>query len=197
MFNRIIILVISIAAIAALGVFVRYWVSIKPIWIVDGKVEESVLEKLPPSNRDIIAFIEDSGRHIAPNYEDIVCTEFVTAVLDKFASLTVEEKRAIAIITEDDLGFLVANDSPIIRGVQRALSINNKGIALVNPEEVKPGDFVQFWNEYRGKQHGHCGVVLAVNPNKTLTVFSSHSLTKGYGKQMYLWPDKVYFTRLK
>jgi hypothetical protein len=63
--------------------------------------------------------------------------------------------------------------------------------------DALPGDFVQFWNVFKGQAYGHCGIVLDIQPNKTITLYSSHPLTGGYGKQAYLWPDKIYFVRLK
>jgi hypothetical protein len=196
-FKRVIIASLLIAVVAGVSVFIRYWVHTQPVWIVDEQVDDDLLATLPETNKNIIEFIEQKGRLIAPNYENVVCTEFVTEVIDQFASLTIEEKRAISIITNEDLQFLIKNESPVIKGVQTALTTNNKGITIDNPEEVRPGDFVQFWNEHGGKPRGHCGIVLSIEPNETLTLFSSHSLTNGYGKQKYLWPDKVFFVRLK
>ena len=66
----------------------------------------------------------------------------------------------------------------------------------VNCETILFGDFVQFWNAYLGIPYGHCGVVFAVEPYKSLTIYLSLPVTGGYGKQKYLWPDHVFFVRL-
>ena len=78
-----------------------------------------------------------------------------------------------------------------------ALLRNNKGIEIKDSSEVLPGDFVQFWKVFQGRAYGHCGIVLGIEPNKTLTLYSSHPFTGGYGTQEYLWPEKTYFVRLK
>jgi hypothetical protein len=97
----------------------------------------------------------------------------------------------------ENLDSLLQTESPIIKGVQTGLTLKNKGIQIDNSNEVMPGDFVQFWNQHNNKEYGNCGVVLEVEPNESLTIYSSHPMTDGYGKQKFLWPDKVYFVRLK
>jgi hypothetical protein len=121
----------------------------------------------------------------------------VIKVIDKVKPLTRTEKNDIRIITDSQLDSLVEADSPIIKGVQTALLRNNKGIEVKDNSEVLPGDFVQFWKVFQGRAYGHCGIVLDIEPNKTLTLYSSHPFTGGYGTQEYLWPEKTYFVRLK
>jgi hypothetical protein len=111
--------------------------------------------------------------------------------------LTKTEKNDIRIITDSQLDSLVEAESPIIKGVQTALLKSNKGIEIKESSEVLPGDFVQFWKVFRGRPYGHCGIVLDIKPDRTLTLYSSHPLTDGYGTQRYLWPEKIYFVRLK
>jgi hypothetical protein len=152
--------------------------------------------ELPGINRQIIDFIETHGNKIAPTYDTAVCTEFVIQIIDHFKSLTKEERKLIRIITDEDLSTLIQTNSPVIKGVQTSLLHAKKGTIIENTDEVRPGDFVQFWNIYNASAYGHCGVVLSLEPNEKITVYSSHPLTNGYGKQTFMWPDKLFFVRL-
>ena len=178
-------------------VFGNYWINTQPIGIVASKISAPIAQTIPAKNKSIIDYIEKHGQSLAPNYESVVCTEFVIKVLNQFTTLTRNEARGIRIITSEDLVELINTGDPIIKGVQTALIENGKGIAVDNPKSVKPGDFVQFWNLNGGSAYGHCGIVHAINPKHTLTVYSSHPLTNGYGKQEFLWPQKVFFVRLR
>jgi hypothetical protein len=91
---------------------------------------------------------------------------------------------------------LVENETDIAKGVQNALVSSGKGTAI-SLVEVKPGDFVQFWSVTGGKAYGHCGIVSSISPEESITVYSSHPLTNGYGIQKFIWPDYTYFVRLK
>ena len=195
--RKITIGTVLVLTIAGFSVFASYWINTQPMWIVDNELKNDVLDKLPLKNKRIVELIEINGKVIAPTYKDAACTEFVIRVIDNFDPLTRGEKNDIRIITNKALDSLIINESPIIRGVQTALLNNDKGIRIDKIEDVKPGDFVQFWNMYQGKEYGHCGVVFDINPNKTITLYSSHPLTGGYGKQAYLWPDKLFAVRLK
>jgi hypothetical protein len=194
--NSILTLTVLLITVALL-LFGNYWRRTQPIWIVEDRVDNNVLNILPPINKQIIDFVEANGRELAPNYDEVVCTEFVIKVIDKFQKLSNEEKDGIRIITTQDIGDLIINESSIVKGVQSALAKSDKGTEILNNEDVQPGDFVQFWNIYQGKEYGHCGVILSIDPNHSLTVYSSHPITAGYGKQKYLWPDKLFFVRLK
>ncbi|NUQ22986.1 MAG: hypothetical protein HUU34_03470 [Saprospiraceae bacterium] len=88
-----------------------------------------------------------------------------------------------------DNQFCFTGTSRIIKG--------GKGIEIDKFKDVKPGDFVQFWNLFKDKEYGHCGIVLEIVPNESITVYSSHPVTNGYGKHKFLWPDKIYFARLE
>ena len=176
--------------------FINYWVSTQPIWLLDIQVEEKILNTLPIGNKQIINFIEAHGDQLAPSSQKVVCTEFVIKVIDEFEELTADEKNDIRIITTNNLEDLIKGDSSIIKGVQTALVKGGKGFKILSNDDVKPGDFVQFWNIYNGNQYGHCGIVLDVKPNYSLSLYSSHPLSRGYGKQKFLWPDKVFFVRL-
>ena len=187
-------LIFAIAGIFFLG---SYWINTQPVWVVTNEIDKHVLDNLPLKNKRIVELIETNGKEIAPTYQDVACTEFVIKVIDNFAPLTRGEKNDIRIITNNKLDSLINNESPIIRGVQTALLNGDKGIRIDKIEDLKPGDFVQFWNLYQDKEYGHCGVVFDINPKTTITLYSSHPLTDGYGKQAYLWPDKLYAVRLK
>lgn len=187
-------LIASLTLVGTLGI---YWFNTQPVWIVDKKVEKRILDNLPVRNKKVIEFIESNGSKMAPTYNASVCTEFVIKVINKLEPLTLTEKNDIRIITTAKLDSLIEAESPIIKGVQTALVKGGKGMVIEKSINVLPGDFVQFWNVFQGKGYGHCGVVLDVQPNETLTLFSSHPFTGGYGKQKYLWPEKIYFVRLK
>lgn len=178
------------------SVFLSYWLNTQPVKIVrDNAIGIDSSLELPGINRQIIEYIETHGGEIAPTYDTAVCTEFIIQVINHFKILTKEEKKLIRIITNEDLPTLIEANSSVVKGVQTALH-GKKGAMIENTNEVMPGDFVQFWNIYNNAAYGHCGVVLSVEPNKKITVYSSHPLTNGYGKQTFLWPDKVFFVRL-
>jgi len=180
-----------------LFLFANYWTNTQPIGIVDERIDDKFLVKIPDKNRQIIQFIETSGKRLAPSYDEAVCTEFVIKVIDNFGPLTKKEKNNIRIITQEKIKDLINDNSPTIKGVQTALVQGDKGMEIGKIAGVKPGDFVQFWNVYNGKEYGHCGIVMNISPNESLTLYSSHPLTNGYGKQKFLWPDKLFFVRLK
>lgn len=191
---------LTISLIGVVGLIIilgTIWFNTQPVWPVDRKIETNKLEGLPATNREIVEFIQAEGQDLAPTYESVVCTEFVIKVIDKINPLTMTEKNDIRIITDSQLDSLVEADSPIIKGVQTGLLRNNKGLEIKESSEVLPGDFVQFWKVFQGRAYGHCGVVLDIEPNKTLTLYSSHPFTGGYGTQEYLWPEKIFFVRLK
>ena len=187
-------LIVSLTLVVTFGVF---WFNTQPVWVVDKKIEKEVLDRLPIKNKKIIEFIEVKGPELAPTYKAAVCTEFVIKVINNLDPLTKTEKNDIRIMTNAELDSLIEAESPIIKGVQTALVKGGKGIEIKESMNVLPGDFVQFWNVFQGKGYGHCGIVLNIDPNKTITLYSSHPFTGGYGKQEYLWPEKIYFVRLK
>lgn len=191
------VIISSIIVFTLVGVLAVFWFNTQPIWMVDKDIEKDVLDKLPEKNKKVIEFMESKGMDLAPTYSAAVCTEFVIKVIGAVEPLTSSEKNDVRIITNADLYSLIEAESPIIKGVQTALIKNGKGIEISNLEKVLPGDFVQFWNVFQGKAYGHCGVVLELNPGKTITLYSSHPLTDGYGEQEYLWPEQIYFVRLR
>jgi hypothetical protein len=186
-----------IVCLGIVGTLTIFWFNTQPVWPVDKTVEREVLDNLPVKNKEIIEFVEAKGQNLAPTYKGAVCTEFVIKVIDNVKPLTKAEKNDIRIITNSELDSLIEAGSPIIKGVQTALLKGDKGIEIKESADVLPGDFVQFWNVFQGKAYGHCGIVLDIDPNRTLTLYSSHPFTGGYGKQKYLWPEKIYFVRLR
>jgi hypothetical protein len=195
--EKLILIGVTGLVFVGLFLFANYWTNTQPIWVVDEKIDDKFLSKIPNKNRQIIHFIETNGKGLAPSYDKSVCTEFVIKVIDNFGPLTNSEKNNIRIITQSKIGDLIKDNSPIIKGVQTALIQGNKGIEIDKLADVNPGDFVQFWNVYNGKEYGHCGIVMNIRPNESLILYSSHPLTNGYGKQKFLWPDKLFFVRLK
>ncbi len=191
--KKLLIILASIILIA-ISIVVHYWINTQPIAII--KTAPAKLSELPETNRKIIQFVTDQGRRIAPTYDTAVCTEFVIQIMEHFQSLTRDERKLIRIITDKNLVELIENNSAIIKGLQTALLLKNKGIPVERATDVLPGDFVQFWNIYGKSAYGHCGVVHTIESGKNITVYSSHPVTKGYGIQKFTWPDKVFFARM-
>ena len=111
--------------------FVSFWGKTQPVWLSSKTVDDKVLSSLPYKNKQIIDFIEATGKTIAPSYNETVCTEFVIKVIDKFAKLTKVEQADIRIITKENLKNLIENESSIIRGIQTALTKSGKGVEIV------------------------------------------------------------------
>jgi hypothetical protein len=196
--KRIFITIMVGLTLTVIGLSCNYWINTQPVWVSKSKtVDKDLLLKTPEKNVQIVNFIETHGQELAPNYEGAVCTEFVIKVINQFDNLSLNEKNTIRIITSKKLDSLILTDSPVIKGVQTALTKGKKGVEIDKIENVRPGDFVQFWNLYKDKEYGHCGIVLEIKPNESITVYSSHPVTNGYGKQKFLWPDKIYFARLE
>lgn len=197
MMRKLILTITFGVVLTGLFLFGNYWINTQPIWLIDRGLDEAFLTEVPTRNKQIVYFVEANGMRIAPNYKDVVCTEFVIKVIDNFDPLTTEEMNEIRILTKENIRDLIKNESSIIKGVQTALINADKGTEVKRIEDVRPGDFVQFWNVYQGKEYGHCGVVFEIDANESLTLYSSHPLTEGFGIQKYFWPDKTYFVRLK
>jgi hypothetical protein len=191
--RRVVFYAIVIFAFTVLGLGATFWYQTQPVAIVH-QLPAGEKTGLPEFNRRILQICERSGEAIAPTYAEAVCTEFVIAVLDSVRRLSAQEKRDVRIITENDLVKLVREDAPIIRGVANALAPKGNIIAS---SEVLPGDLVQMWSLFGNQAFGHCGVVTQIVPGESLTLYSSHPVTSGFGQQTFNWPDKVYFVRLK
>jgi hypothetical protein len=191
-----IFLVIAGITVALVSFETWRWMSIQPTHPKITIYKKVASPSLPEKNKRMLSYVETNGRSIAPEYHPVVCTEFLIKVLDRFEPLTKLEKRDIRIITEDNLVELIEAEAAIIKGVQNALTKSGKGIVIEDPAKVLPGDLVQFWDTFYGGAWGHCGIVSELEPNKTLTLHSSHPFTNGYGIQTFNWPEKVFFVRL-
>src|SRR5688572_15382753 len=137
-------ILITLAATVLIGLFFvgNYWVNTQPICVVSKVVDDEILTAIPRRNKLIIEFLETNGQHIAPNYNQVVCTEFVINIIDKFEPLSKNEKNSIRIITNENLVNLIKDQSPLIKGVQTALTHGHKGIEIKKVEDVRPGDLV-------------------------------------------------------
>lgn len=194
---RNILLALLIPAVGLLMYEVWRWKSIQPTNPAPPVIKNISNSVIPEKNRKILTYVEANGKSVAPEYDQVVCTEFLIKVLDTFGPLTKQEKRDIRIITDANLNDLIDNDAPVIKGVQNALVKSGKGIVIEDPSKVLPGDLVQFWDRFYGSPWGHCGIVSQIEPGETLTLHSSHPFTGGYGIQTFNWPDKVFFVRLQ
>jgi len=152
-------------------------------------------DSLPQKNREVLLAAEKYGPQISPTYEKAVCTEFVIGILGHFFTLTAEDKKRIRIIVKENVYTLIANDSPLPRGVYYALTANGRGMALNSTSDVLPGDFVQFWYPL---SWGHCGIVKSINVAAgTMELYSSFPSTGGYGIQEFSIPEYSWFVRLR
>jgi hypothetical protein len=172
------------------------WSSFGPVSTSETVKQITEAEDIPIKNLAILKYAEEVGDSLAPTYTSAVCTEYLVKILEHFTKLSVKEKRTINIVGIDTLIQAINADAPGIRGVQTALVKSKKGTSIDDPNEVKPGDLVQFWNLYWDVPKGHCGIVLDVQPNRYLTLISSSKSTEGHGVQTYYWPEKAYFVRL-
>jgi hypothetical protein len=153
---------------------------------------------VPKKNKLILQFAHKHGAEISPTYHAAVCTEYVIKILSNFIPLSNKTKSDIRIITDQKIEDLLKSGSPIPKGIFTALINSKQGTAIEQIEEVKAGDFVQYWNGDRGKFVGHCGIVRAINIQKgIISIYSSSPKTNGHGIQTYIIPEYIYFVRLK
>jgi hypothetical protein len=172
------------------------WISAKPVTVENVINDNDSLKWIPPVNISIMKMADSLGPTIAPTYETAVCTEYLIGVLNKIHPLTKKQMNIIRIVDHDTLELAIAADAANIRGVQTALVNSKLGTAIDDPEDVRPGDLVQFWNvSYRGPR-GHCGIVLDLEPDRYITMMSSSTRTDGHGIQTFWWPEKTYFVRM-
>jgi hypothetical protein len=196
---RWIITITGVLVATALLLFGNFWLQTGPIPdLAKPPIKLArASDDIPPKNKLIVNYIEANGDRLAPTYQGTVCTEFVIQVIDAFNPLTKKEKKDVRIITDQPLNEMIDRDDAIIKGVYTALVSGGKGMAILDPADVKPGDFVQFWNTVYGSSWGHCGIVKEIDPFASITMYSSHPATNGYGIHTFQWPDKIYFVRLK
>ncbi|MGE3174069.1 MAG: hypothetical protein AB7O97_15690 [Planctomycetota bacterium] len=115
------------------------------------------------------------------------CTCFVWSVIETLAErcdveVTSELRRAVLIANVErgeDLAQLVDGDDPRIRGVVTALVDAGLG-RRIDPEDARPGDFVQYW--YRPKKGattwaGHASLVESIDDDGVATLLGSHRST--------------------
>ena len=127
------------ALLAGAGLyFACYWIQTQPIWILNAD-EVADVEDIPERNKQIVRFIEANGNALAPDYKQVVCTEFVINVIEEFTPLTTSEANTIRIITHEDIAALLRHESPVIKGVHTSLVDAHKGVHI-KPEAVQPGD---------------------------------------------------------
>ncbi len=149
---------------------------------------------LPEKNRKILQYVKQKGASISPTYEKAVCTELVIGVLKNFTNLSDTEKKRIRIISDENIYVLRTQGSPIPKGIYYALTESKKGVPIDKIEDVRPGDFVQFWN----LTWGHCGIVKSIDiSSRSMELYSSFPSTNGYGIQTFDIPRECYFVRLK
>lgn len=157
---------------------------------------DSVTTEAQTKNEEVLDYVVEQGRKLAPSYKKVVCTDYVINVLKNFCELTTQDKRAIQIpVSKKRLKPLVQANAPIIKGVQTALIDSGKGVP-VKRADVQPGDFVQFWFVWRSGAYGHCGIVKSIGEN-TLTLYSSRPKSNGFSVHTYPFPHKAFFVRLK
>ena len=158
------------------------------------EIESTLIDSLPGKNQQVLNYVVRNGAKISPTYQGSVCTELLIGVLKNFTLLSKEEKNRIRIITEENVHQLRLTHSPVPKGVYYALTESRKGTAIDRLEDVRPGDFVQFWYW----SWGHCGIVKSIDRvNGTMDLYSSYPTTNGYGIQTFNIPHECYFVRLK
>ena len=149
---------------------------------------------IPNRNQQVVDTVIKYGPKISPTYQKAVCTELVIKVIEKFYPLTKTDKSRIRIITSNDIQELIAQNSPIPKGVYYALISKEIGIPIDSLHHVQAGDFVQFWTD----TWGHCGIVKSIDTtSNTMQLYSSFPSTDGYGIQRFTIPDYCFFVRLK
>lgn len=158
------------------------------------EIESTTFDSLPGKNQQVLNYVISNGAKISPTYQRSVCTELLIGVLKNFTVLSKEEKNRIRIITDENVHQLRLTHSPVPKGVYYALTESRKGIAIDRLEDVRPGDFVQFWYW----SWGHCGIVKSIDrATRTMDLYSSYPTTDGYGIQTFNIPNECYFVRLK
>ncbi len=149
---------------------------------------------LPPKNMEVLKYAAQNGRRISPTYQKAVCTELVIGILKKFIPLSETDKQRIRIISPKSVQELRAEKSPLLKGVVYALTMNGRGEEIKKSDDVRPGDFVQFWTS----TWGHCGLVKELDEEgKRMDLYSSYPSTNGFGIQSFEIPSECYFVRLK
>ena len=145
-------------------------------------------------NSCVIDTVVRYGAGISPTYRKAVCTELVIRIIEKFYPLDKTDKSRVRIITNESIRDLLAADSPVTKGVYYALTEKGIGDPVDSLQQVRPGDFVQFWTE----TWGHCGIVKNIDcETGVMELYSSFPSTDGYGVQTFKIPKYCFFVRLK
>lgn len=153
---------------------------------------------LPKKNSQILQFTQSFGPSIAPTYQSSVCTEYLIKVLAPHCRLNNQLKNTLRIITEKDLDSLLEVNSPITKGAFTALIESNQADPILDLEEAKAGDIVQFWDQFTGKTYGHCGILRAIDVDKgIMSLYSSSPRTDGHGQRLYPITEHLFIARLK
>lgn len=155
---------------------------------------QNIDTSIPVKNQQVIDTVLKYGPAISSTYRKAVCTELVIKILEKFHTLSNQDKSRIRIITDKPIRDLIKEGSPVPKGIYYALTKNKMGKAIDSIKHVQPGDFVQFWTS----TWGHCGIVKQINlHNNTMDLYSSFPSTNGYGIQRFAINGYCYFVRLK
>lgn len=153
---------------------------------------------IPKKNNQILQFVQNFGSSIAPTYQSSVCTEYLIEVLTPHCRLNNQLKNTLRIITEKDLDSLLEVNSPVTKGVFTALTESNQATPILDLEDAKAGDIVQFWDQFTGKTYGHCGILRAIDIDKgIMSLYSSSPKTDGHGQQLYPITEHLFIARLK
>ena len=151
-------------------------------------------DSIPNKNNSVVDTVIKYGPKISPTYKRAVCTELVIKIIEKFYTLDKTDKSRIRIITNEDIQTLISKNSPIPKGVYYALTAKGIGIPIDSIQQVRAGDFVQFWTA----TWGHCGIVKDIDCEaNTMDLYSSFPSTDGYGIQRFNIPAYCHFVRLK
>lgn len=153
-----------------------------------------------PNSETVCIKTLEVGKRVK-SYEEKNCVEFVHAVFeDLFPEMLDQNFKDMVYI--NDLGGLSLNEAlsrntDQIRGVQWALESYGIGYA-VERDSVMAGDFVQYWYKRKnGAWGGHVAVVMEVNQDGTLNLYSSNKSTGGPDYlRNYKLRSNAYFARL-
>lgn len=114
--------------------------------------------------------------------KQVDCVQFLQAVLEDLLAreLTQSERDAVLIDYHfADLGSAVVSCDPRTKGIVRAIAETIGCGKEVEPRQIRPGDFVQYWYKTSGgKWLGHASVVSRVWSPKEgdirVAIFGSH-----------------------
>jgi hypothetical protein len=146
----------------------------------------------------------------------IDCVQFVLATLEECTQTTFNEEFRNAVLINNmskaelvpqNLAKLVEEGDPRTKGVQTALITAKLGTE-VQPDQARPGDFIQYWMKKKdGSWFGHSGILNEVsqkNGKPEATIFGSHRSEGGIAVSTFKLkligaPEerRIYLVRLK